>query len=552
MSDFVHPVLPARYALPLAGRNEACPSRNTKVLIRLRMLGVVIALLGMSACSTYLEPMRQQHAGTVLNMYRARPAAVAANGKTDLTVDDCKNLVLHNNLDYQVAVWEEMTKKDTAKGSLVRMLPRSEFLFEQTQRDRLPFTRSDVLGSEGAYEVVGPGPGTGVTNFSNGRERGMRRWQAELKWSPMDAAMARYLAAVKRNEAVQSSYQRVRVAQQLVGTVTGAFYRLLALEMAMPQAISLERNRQEVVRDLKSLSDKQMVEPKEYIEARANLAVAKEQVIQLSTDIGKQRELLAAGMNICPDSYFRVVGALFPLPESVPDPCKLEATALINRPEAYQADLTYLNSLADHKRLIVKLFPRAEGFIGHYRDENKFQLERDWTDGGFRVTWELMEFTATLLDRKAADEHVQKTDHERALVSIGILSSVRMKGLEAVRALERCKKGRELELEAAELHRIAGNVEQAKEKRAPERITLISKQKAYCNLLQAKIETLLSAGEVHAAFATLDATVGTNYGIGAAKVNNQAEGPVERLLTKPVELVERALSSIRLVGRKPK
>jgi outer membrane protein TolC len=233
--------------------------------------------------------------------------------------------------------------------------------------------------------------------------------------------------------------------------------------------------------------------------------------------MGRQRELLAAAMNVSPDGPFCVVGDLYPLPCAGLDLPRIEAAALTNRPEVYQADLAHMSSLFEVRRLIVKFFPRVEGYMGYYRDENKFLFDRDWKEGGMRAAWDLMEFTATLFEHKAARAKFVKTDEERAVISLGILSQVRLKGLEAMSSVEKYKTFKATEEEARERLRIAGVTEEAKEKWATERIQRIAKQKALCDVLQAEIDRLKATGEAHASLAAVDTAVGTNYPVGPAR-----------------------------------
>jgi outer membrane protein TolC len=482
------------------------------------ILTLLLLLSAITSCKTNLGQLRQDNASIVLTKYRARSLAEANNGKTDLTVHDCVRLALANSLDLQSAIWDEHVRGKLAQSSSLRSLPTIRGFYNQTQRDLLPWSRSDVINKEGLWEVSNPdNQGDGVTNFSTGRERLARFWNAQLAWSPMDAAMARFLAEVKGNEALQSSYQRARVAQQLVGTVTAAFYRLMALNHALSKAQALESNRQGIERDLNSLVQTGLVESQENLTAKTLTAEARNQVADIRLNIDRQRELIAAAMNICPDSLFTVIGSLTPLPQGELDPCKLEATALMNRPEAYQADLTFISSMADHKRLMVKYFPRVEGFFGYFRDENHFLLNKNWVDGGVTVSWDLLDFTTNLLERDAAKNKISKTDRERAAISMGILSQVKLKTLETLKSLEKFRKTSDILSQAHEALRIATDIEQVKDKRAGQKLMRISRQKSLCNSLQVEIDRLLALGECHSAFAELDTAVGTNYPVRLAQ-----------------------------------
>jgi len=467
--------------------------------------------LGLAACTPNLTQIRHENASLILTTSRARPIEAANNGQTVLALHDCVRLALVNSLDIQSALWDEQVKNKLARASFGKMLPKIAGAYNLSQRDNLPWSRSDVIGQEGSYETLGPAPGTGVTNYSTSRERFSRTWNVQLLWSPMDAAMAGYLADVKWNEATQACYQRARVAQQLVGTVTAAFWRLRALNDALSKAQALVTHRRNVERDLKSLIENALVESQEYLTAKTQLAEASQQLAEVYLNIGRQRELLATAMNVSPDSCFQVIGDLKSFPITCLDACKLEAAALVNRPEAYQADLAHESSIADLKRMIIRFIPRAEGFIGHFRDENKFQLDKEWADGGMRITWDLMDCLSNVLEHEAAKAKVYKSDRDRAVISLGILTQVRLKILDAMKALEKHKKFGELEDASRETMRIAKDVEEAKDRKASQKVMRIARERAACNLLQAEIDRLMAVGDVHAALADVDTAVGTNY-----------------------------------------
>ncbi|MFC1835293.1 hypothetical protein ACFL2Q_11250 [Thermodesulfobacteriota bacterium] len=509
---------------------------------------LIIAALAagcLSSCKTSLVQLRQQNASIVLNKYRARPLAAANNGRTVLGLHDCKRLALLNSLDLQTALWDEIAKKDIARSSKLRMLPKVEFHYELTQRDRPAWSRSDVFNAEGLFDRIGPTPGAGVSNYSTGRERFGRTWRVETKWSPMDAAMAKYLTRMRSNDAVHAKYQRVRAAQQLIGTVTAAFYRLRALNELEPKAVSLVANRQSIVKDVSALADQRLVEPSELVNAKNFLAEAKHQLEEKRNEIAEQREILAAAMNVCPDSNFQVAGKLLPLPPFSLDPCRLESVALVNRPEAYQADLSHLSSMAEHRRLIVKCFPRAEGFIGYFRDENRFTLNKNWIDGGLRVSWDLMQLSADILESKAAKDRVFKSDSERALISMALISQVRMKALAAAKAMASYNAAKEMRDGARENLRVAREVEETKDRGASRRIMRIARQKALCEHIQTDIECIMAVGDFLAALADLDVATGTNHPVNMAPPHPVSHpGGMACPGPAPSNLLQRSMSAV--------
>lgn len=519
--------------------------RGSSLLPCLPLPLILIAFLCLTSCTANnWSFVRQQNASAVMSMYRARPLEAVNGGQTILTIQDCTRIALANSLDLQAVLWEEQVREKIARAGQVKMLPRMDVFYGLMQRDRPAWSRSDVIDQEGAWEVVGPGPATGVTNFSTAREHNQRYWNVQAAWSPMDALMAGYLGQIKSNDALYSRYQRARVAQQLVGTVTSAFYRLLALHEALPKAQALENHRKNIVKDLGSLARNALVDNQEYLNAQSLHTEAKNQLSAVYADIERQRELLAAAMNVSPCSNLKLEGSLLPLPPTELDSCALEAAALVNRPECYQSDLVFANSVADAKRLMVKFFPRVDGFIGYFRDENKFFLNKNWIDGGMRITWDLMDFTANYLEHGAAQDRVVKTDQDRAVISMGILTQVKLKTLDSMKAVDRFKRASELTQQASEALRIAIEVETAKMRGADQSLIRITREKAKSNQLQAELDRLFALGEVHSAIADLNTCAGTNYPISTAiPVSESSAAP--RLSHYPANALKSAAGLVR-------
>ncbi len=132
------------------------------------VMGICLAL---TACKADLAQIRHENASLVLATYRARPIEVANNGRSELALHDCVRLALENNLEIQAVFWDEQVKNSLARASWGKMWPKIQGAYSISQRDSLPWSRSDVIGQEGLYEALGPQPGTGVTNYSTS-ERG--------------------------------------------------------------------------------------------------------------------------------------------------------------------------------------------------------------------------------------------------------------------------------------------------------------------------------------------------------------------------------------------
>ncbi|MDQ7785241.1 MAG: TolC family protein, partial [Desulfomonilaceae bacterium] len=227
--------------------------------------GLILVLLMLCSCRAILWDRGAADDSLYLSVTKAaneslstRVSPVASGGARSLTLADCRRTALANNLELQLARVEELTRSAIRDGNRKKMLPHLMFAGELGERDNLGFSYSDVIGQEGAAPGTGGAGSTGVTNFSVAHERSTWRYNLELRWSPSDAALAYYLFKSGGNDSRRAHFQKVRVAQQLIGNVESAFFRLLALQKLLPLAVRLKSLRNTALKDTEHLYVKKM------------------------------------------------------------------------------------------------------------------------------------------------------------------------------------------------------------------------------------------------------------------------------------------------------
>jgi len=286
--------------------------------------------------------------------------------KQRLTLDECKQIALARNLDLQTARVDELTKLSISDSNRSKLLPHLVFASELSNRDNYGYAFSDVLGQEGLNPDPASGTaGTGVTNYSVGHERSTWRYSMELNWSPTDAALAYYLTKSGNNDALRAHYQKVRVAQKLVGAVEASYFRLVSLQARLLMVKRLTDIRHRVNEQIEILHEKKLKPIEDCHRSRQNALRAARIAMAVEEDSAKQRNILFSALILSPHQALhegmQVEGKLCaPLYHaSVP---AMELQAIQNRPEAAEVGLNVQNSVNDLKRTFVKFLPKATGF----------------------------------------------------------------------------------------------------------------------------------------------------------------------------------------------
>jgi hypothetical protein len=439
--------------------------------------------------------------------YRIKPAA-AVVGERPLQIADCRSIALGSNLELHAARIEEVTKRAIEFSNRTKLLPRFLVSAELGERDNLAYSYSDPGNDQGKppdFPDANAQQGL-VSNWALGRERSTWRYVLETRWSPTDAILAYYVTLSSGNEKLTAHFQKVRIAQKLVGVVDAAFFRLLSLQQCLPMARNLVGLRSDVLTRMEGLLDRQLKTVDDCERARQNHVKARGLVAMLENEIQTQINILASAMGVSPDSCASLTVA-GNLPEPVMDDCitTLEMTAVQNRPEAYQAGLNNLNSVNDLKRSIVKAFPKVTGYWRTTHDKDKYILNKDWKDVGMMVYFDLLDFISTMGETRASRAKTDKTDREVGAVALGISSQVRIASLKSLHAITQL---RNAEISVNGALRVYRTAQKSFAANASDKL---SQDEAQANYLGEEVARVRALGEANAMIAELSSAMGTNY-----------------------------------------
>jgi len=444
-------------------------------------------------------------AASALLEYRIKPAA-AVVGQKPLELIECRNLAIGSNLELQAARMDEISKQAIEFSNRTKLLPHFLASAELGERDNLAYSYSDQGAYQGNAPDFSPVPSGSVSNWAMGRERSTWRYVLEMRWSPTDAILAYYLTLSSGNERLTAHFQKVRVAQKLVGVVDAAFFRLLSLQQCGPMARNLSELRADILSRMERLLERKLKTVDDCERARQSHVKARALAAMLENETQTQINILASAMGVSPDKCagLTVVGNL---PEPVMDECitNLEMIAVQQRPEAYQAGLNSLNSVNDLKRSIVKSFPKVTGYWRTTHDKDKYILNKEWTDVGMMVYFDLLDFISTMGETKASRARTVKTDREIGAVALGITSQVRIAALKTLHALTQL---RNAEMSVKSALRVYRTAQKSFSANASDKLSQDEARAAY---LGEEVARLRALGEANALLAELHGAMGTNY-----------------------------------------
>jgi outer membrane protein TolC len=447
-------------------------------------------------------------AAKALAEHRIRPVSTYA-GKKALTLDECKELALMNSLEKLSAQFRVDAKEHLTYAKMAKMWPHITFSGELSERNNYRYSYSDVLGIEGLAPSGLNAGETGVTTYSASHERSTWKYIIEGQWSPIDAALAYYLAKNGVNDVTKARLLKVRIGQKLIGTVEGAFFRLLALQEAQPKARRLARVCSEIFHRTKSLYQDRLIDSDRYYKAEDRLTNARRLLSKIGNETEIQRNILASALGVTPD---RCVDGGFYLVGSMGAPCSdllmcdLETQAIRNRPEAYEAGLNHLNSMNDVKRTIIKYFPNVTGFWRYTRDKDRFLRDKEWNEVGMLIHVDLLDWVSNYYESQGAKATEREAGAEVGSVALGIVSQVRV---EALRYLDAHDDYRNI---CRSLSTSRSMFAEARERVKIDDLDKLAMDEIEAETIKKSIERVRALGELNAKLAKLNSVTGVNYG----------------------------------------
>jgi outer membrane protein TolC len=436
---------------------------------------------------------------------RVKPAT-AVTGKQVLTLDDCRAMALAHNPDIQIATMEELSKASAAKGFQKKLLPHMVLSTDMgsTEAPRWHYGQPSVWNGTA-------GTSTGAFELLRGKD--LRRYTAELNWSPNEAAQSFFLSRNACNDAKAAHYERVRRAQELIGCVDAAYYRLLGCQESASTALNLVSIRTDMFQKMKDLYEKRLVSLETLNDAHQKMVRARLTLTRMKTETERQRNTLASKVGCSPnytvDGGFRLAGTLaspkIPAEMGHLAVWDMERTGLHNRPESYRAVLHYLKSANDATRTMLRYIPHITAFFRSTRVEDRLIYDKQWQEVGINAKADLLDLWANVDEVRSA--RLKRDANEKAfdLVATQVVAQVRDAAFRYFEADALVKTSAESLESARDFLQMALSRETAGD------LNKLSVEEARANLLDRTIDANRALAEANACMAELQSCMAVNY-----------------------------------------
>ncbi len=338
------------------------------------------------------------------------------NFAVPLSLEDCVEYALHNNLEALVAAQEKRVQQELERGRLFSMLPSLLLQVERSQQD--PYTPSSSRSFS-----------TGTTSLEPSISEDLFKQvdNLTLSWDLLNLTMNVFRYQQEGQRTAIAGYRLERVKQDVALEITRAYMRgAVALDLRNKAAALIQRAKErQAVLDRMLAAD--VISKNDWLQSHIEMNELNLQMqsFEEEYELAKARiaELLGRRNN-----DFDLAGYTFELLPTMTqyDTDHLERVALSSRPELFEKDSDEAIMRKDSWIALASMFPTIKPFVTLHQDQNSFLLRDRWTTYGLELSWELLSVPKSVSDYRAARRREDLEKLRRLQVSMAVITQLRL------------------------------------------------------------------------------------------------------------------------------
>lgn len=332
-----------------------------------------------------------------------------------LTLPEVVQIALYRNLDLLVRDQERAVEEEILTSARLKVLPALTVDAVDSERSNPPLFTDSSPTSEKLTKTV----------------------SARAAWGIVDFGLTYFKARQESNRLVHLEQQHIRIRQNLILDVIGAYWKAIAAKNSVCDAEELlaEATNLRLLMhkhlDKRNLSELQALKVDEQVvEAQVKLSKMK---YEFDSSLVKLKSLLG----LPPSIHLDLEDA-----QEEDEPIafdsihQLEEMALLSRPELYEKDIEEKIAADEVRVNIVQMFPNATLFGMYNYDANKFLVFHHWSTLGTSATWNLLTIPQLTYGMKAAQQQKYLARVSRLALSIGVITQVNLAYINYLNAKE--------------------------------------------------------------------------------------------------------------------
>ncbi len=334
-----------------------------------------------------------------------------------LTLPYCIETAIKNNLDLKVSELKEAIERERRTAAYLGMLPEMNLDISYSKRSNEPGGSSINLQT-GEQSLV-PSKSSEEDEFT---------LKYEIVFSTLDFGLAYFNAVQQEDKQLLAREQKRRTAQNLVMNVARTYFKVAAAQRSMENAERLIELSEKSLTDVLEMEKKGNLPPIRAAEEKASLLRLKQSLMDYRNEYESACIELRSLMGYHPVIAIQVddscMDALTQL--DIPEIDTLEATALRQRPELYEANIQRDITVIDARKAILMMFPNVKAFTDFSHSSNKYLYNQSWWEVGVRAAYNLLKLPSQIQQYRALDKETDEMEVKTLALSVAVLAQVRI------------------------------------------------------------------------------------------------------------------------------
>jgi len=345
-----------------------------------------------------------------------------------LTLDDCIAVGLRYNLENALKRRQQAIQEEASTRAWWRMLPQFAARHTQLGHDRDIAKQATNLESEDVTKDF--------TTSTPGIENKNR---VNMVWNLLDFGISFYQARQEKATIELQGQELRRARQDLAFQITSAFWRCQAMARIGEHAETLAeriRERREVLQ--RRIRDN-TIPRREGLTAQKRLLTVLSELKNHQREFEKARSELVLLLGMAPGTPIRLAPVDFAQVRRFTrlDVAKLEAEALLSRPELYRADIQERIERDVVRQTALRMLPSPSLVFTYDWERNPYLLYSEWQTLAIKAAWQLLDLPAKAKGLRMARLEREYVKQRRMVLAVAILSQLRLSVIEYHEAADR-------------------------------------------------------------------------------------------------------------------
>jgi len=385
-----------------------------------RTLFAALITAGLAGCAIQPHPLTADERQATVQADRAAMTQQQEPVQGPITLEEAMARAIKYNLDHRLKLMEAAVSQRQLDLSRTDLLPKlTAAAGYNTRSNELASSSRSVLSGQQSLE---PSTSSDRDHFTG---------DLTLSWNVLDLGVSYYGARQQADRVLVAEERRRKVLHLLMQQTRQAWWQAAGaqlLEGKIEPVLDLARR---ALDDSRKVEVEKLRSPLEALNYQRQLIDIVRQLEAVRDELAQAKPRLASIMNLEPGQSFTVAvpGAMQAPRVNLPV-AGMEEAALLRRPELVEAEYNERIGVLETRKALARLLPGLEIDLGTHYDNNSFLWNKQWSDAGLRVSWNLFNLFSADKIRGLAQAQLDVAHQQRLALNMAVLTQVHVARLD--------------------------------------------------------------------------------------------------------------------------